>query len=517
MQSRQCFLFVGNPGTGKSTLINGLLGEPIFRAQPSFTGSGVTFKLDEMHIPGVGLFMDTPGLADPEKKKQAAEAITDALKKDGFYRIFFVLTEESGRVRPADKATMKLILDSAPITDYAVIINKTNTKWLQKMNGDPQMMEAWKTTLMSGLPTVSASIHFMLRSDDLDGEENVKYKAPQDVTNFIKQCPGMLIHSKDVKEVRTDEMEALQKEHEELMQRMEQDKREMARELESQREAMAAAEERAREALEQARREAREAQEQARSEAREAQEQARREAKAAQKQAKEEVAEAVRRAEQAQRQAEKQAADLRAAEQAALKQATKQAEKHAADLRATEQAMRQAEKQAAEQAKRQAEEERQKAQKQKADLMAAEQATRQAEAQRQHAEQAKRQADAQRLQADLRAEKAKESAIEKILEDMVQKFADQDTRTHQFWLPTTRNQLAQTASGNNHTHAVNIRHCATQYDVLAKLNDKSAVSGREKNKFAAWGGFDNTYASEIHGESQKIYDEAIRRIRSLSP
>lgn len=69
--------------------------------------------------------MDTPGLADIKLRKQAAKAITEALKRDGNYQIFFVLTLEAGRIRPEDMTTIKLALESASdIKRYSIIINK---------------------------------------------------------------------------------------------------------------------------------------------------------------------------------------------------------------------------------------------------------------------------------------------------------------------------------------------------------------------------------------------------------
>ena len=56
---------------------------------------------------------DTPGLADLTMAKQAAEAITSALQ-DGArekrnVKIFFVVTETNGRVRPEDLFTIKQV------------------------------------------------------------------------------------------------------------------------------------------------------------------------------------------------------------------------------------------------------------------------------------------------------------------------------------------------------------------------------------------------------------------------
>merc|ERR1719502_462239 len=91
-------LFVGNPGVGKSTILNGHARELIFKAGVSF-GGGLTFQLDQKTIKHI-TYMDTPGLADVKLRKQAAEAITQALRMGGHFKIFFVVTLEAARLRP---------------------------------------------------------------------------------------------------------------------------------------------------------------------------------------------------------------------------------------------------------------------------------------------------------------------------------------------------------------------------------------------------------------------------------
>lgn len=133
--STEHILFLGNPGVGKSTLLNSIMKSQsksdkisLFESGVSF-GRGMTCELDEKTVDGVN-YMDTPGLQDVKLRKQAAHSITRALKYGGKYKVVFVMTLESGRVRPADISCMQMVLNSShgQIDCYGVIINKLSKK-----------------------------------------------------------------------------------------------------------------------------------------------------------------------------------------------------------------------------------------------------------------------------------------------------------------------------------------------------------------------------------------------------
>ena len=92
-------------------------------------GQGMTHELDIRKNHDGVIYLDILGLTDFNLREQAAEAIAKALKQDGIYQIFFVITLEAGRVWPEDVTTMKLVLESASdIEHFNLVINKLSTK-----------------------------------------------------------------------------------------------------------------------------------------------------------------------------------------------------------------------------------------------------------------------------------------------------------------------------------------------------------------------------------------------------
>ena len=127
-------MFIGNPGSGKSTTCNAILGQVAFNSGLHTTGLTTESSQHPWEHEGVmHAITDTPGLADVNMRKEAAEEISKALKGDIIYKIFFVVTLESGRVRPADLTTIDLVLDCLPDKGANIPVSVIVTKMSKKL------------------------------------------------------------------------------------------------------------------------------------------------------------------------------------------------------------------------------------------------------------------------------------------------------------------------------------------------------------------------------------------------
>ncbi|KAG0236863.1 hypothetical protein BGW41_000334 [Actinomortierella wolfii] len=122
-------LLVGNPGVGKSYLLNSLGGHFAsgFSAVDGLTSqcthSDVYIESESSYV----RLVDVPGLLETNgpRMKENGRAIAEALRKKGKFKLVFVLAESSGRVHPADLYTIGKVMKAV---DYAVdvglVINK---------------------------------------------------------------------------------------------------------------------------------------------------------------------------------------------------------------------------------------------------------------------------------------------------------------------------------------------------------------------------------------------------------
>lgn len=123
------YLFVGNQGVGKSTIINAFMGKNVAKSGISL-GGAVTENFQSYKFSDKELFIDTPGL---DGKKESAEQIEKALKLGGKYHIFFVINTCCLILHYEEILSMNLMLDAINCKDvkFNIIINKVEQEELK--------------------------------------------------------------------------------------------------------------------------------------------------------------------------------------------------------------------------------------------------------------------------------------------------------------------------------------------------------------------------------------------------
>jgi len=197
-------MVIGNPGSGKSTTLNRYAGCRAFGAG-FHAATGLTSELQTAEFRdaqgGKGLLIDTPGLADIDEKKResAAAAIFNGLMMVEDVRVFFVITLEEGRIRPADVDTVRVVLKACEDLDdkfkYGLIVNKCPRK-LMKSGRDQEVV----TKSFQALFKVERlHVHFAPNEEDLL-EENACAPLGMATLQFMKAVP-MTRRQKDIKKV----------------------------------------------------------------------------------------------------------------------------------------------------------------------------------------------------------------------------------------------------------------------------------------------------------------------------
>ncbi|POM75271.1 Hypothetical protein PHPALM_7647 [Phytophthora palmivora] len=215
------YLFLGNPGTGKSTLINCLAGSAIFNSGLSY-GGGLTQNFQKRIHDNVN-YMDTPGLADRKIQEKAAAAITEALQQSGTCKLFFMFRLENGRVMSDDLATIEIVLNSIDLEEipFAIIVNNVKKRQYTKMmeKGTDYLKVVM---LINSITYKTPHIVFIPVLDDLDEEDNAVTELPGDVESFIRfESPTVQIPPQVVKPIQIEDFkkvsERLRDEQEKLL------------------------------------------------------------------------------------------------------------------------------------------------------------------------------------------------------------------------------------------------------------------------------------------------------------
>jgi len=207
-------VLIGNPGVGKSEIINACIGKNVAKSGIS-AGIGLTEFFSAYEFENYGYLLDTPGLADTQMREQAAAQIEDALKQGGDYHLIFIVQLTSGRVRAEDVMTINVVMDAINNRNknFSIIINKVSSKELALLQ-DNTKAAAIFAQLNSGKHKTS-SIHYIPTDQNLEEGKTSFLTVSEEVKKFIaKTSPSFSIAKKEVGKIQINELDKMRKQFE---------------------------------------------------------------------------------------------------------------------------------------------------------------------------------------------------------------------------------------------------------------------------------------------------------------
>ena len=150
------------------------------------------------------MYLDTPGLADIKLRQAAASEITEALRRNGSYQIFFVVTLSAGRLRPEDLTTMWLVLHNAPdISHFSIIINKlTKTEYNGLQNNNEKLRLLASLELLGGHHKYT--VFLLLKNPKLEDADDKIINDPE-LVSFVRNAQCVTVVPSNVRDIPGDD------------------------------------------------------------------------------------------------------------------------------------------------------------------------------------------------------------------------------------------------------------------------------------------------------------------------
>ena len=152
------------------------------------------------------MYLDTPGLADINRRTVAAQIITEALRQNGMYQIFFVVSLSAGRIRLEDLKTIWLVLVNTPdIKIVNIIINKLSKEEYDSLQ---RIDEMEKSSLVAVLQSIGRDFQYnvlpLLLNETIEDADDMTASFP-DLHIFVREVPWESIHPTRVNEIPGDD------------------------------------------------------------------------------------------------------------------------------------------------------------------------------------------------------------------------------------------------------------------------------------------------------------------------
>jgi GTP-binding protein EngB required for normal cell division len=211
---------VGNPGAGKSCLLNMFLQKAHFKSQISLDLLPITSETQIYPYKGKN-YIDTPGLDAMEGREKCAKEIQKALKgttgRPCIVTVIFVIGTTEGRLQPSDIATINLILDAAEEIrfNFSLVVNKLEPILHESFKNNSENIIA---RLNKGLKYSTKSVYFMPLKPELVGNTGTVIP-PYDAEfrEFVLRAPMVEITPEKVMEIRHETYDEMKKKFDQML------------------------------------------------------------------------------------------------------------------------------------------------------------------------------------------------------------------------------------------------------------------------------------------------------------